>query len=233
LVELVTSEGCSSCPRADALLADLARSQPVEGVRIVVLGEHVDYWDKLGWPDPFALPALTMRQQIYALSFGNDSVYTPQVIVDGEQELVGGDRSEALKAIARAARSPKAQIELELRPIERGVLPEVPLRIRISKLPLKPGGGPAEIWLAVTESGLKSDVSRGENAGLSLRHTGVVREMRPIGRMEQDSPLDAEARVILAPDWNLDRLDAVVFLQERATRRVLGAASTPLRASSR
>jgi hypothetical protein len=138
-----------------------------------------------------------------------------------------------LEAIARAARAPKAHIELEPRPVERAELPEVPLRSRISDRPLKACGGPAESWLAVTESWLKSDVSRGENAGLSLRHIGVVREMRPIGRMEHDGPLDAEARVILAPDWDLDRLDAVVFLQERATRRVLGAASTPLLVSSR
>src|SRR5437879_4914669 len=102
LVELFTAEGCSSCPPADTLLEKMIEQQPASGARIVALGEHVDYWDRLGWKDRFSSAALTARQQVYGARFGNESIYTPQMIVDGRAELVGSDGNAARRALETA-----------------------------------------------------------------------------------------------------------------------------------
>src|SRR5213083_200276 len=101
IVELFTSEGCSSCPPADDVLTRLVTTQPVPGAEIIALGEHVDYWDRLGWKDRFSSAALTGRQQGYQTRFNTDSIYTPQMIVDGRAQFVGSDAAAARKAIAR------------------------------------------------------------------------------------------------------------------------------------
>src|SRR5579864_1046092 len=112
IVELFTSEGCSSCPPADALLKELSEQQKVKGVEIVALEEHVDYWNHLGWKDPYSAAEFSQRQSDYAQVFGSDGVYTPQMIVDGQSELVGSRSLAAREAIENAANQPKAEIVL-------------------------------------------------------------------------------------------------------------------------
>src|SRR5215470_15527324 len=112
LVELFTSEGCSDCPAADRLLEQLDQSQPVPGAQIIVLSEHVDYWDRLGWKDPFSAHFFSERQEEYARRFRLDSVYTPQMVVDGEAEFVGSNGRQALAAVGAAARTKKAAVRL-------------------------------------------------------------------------------------------------------------------------
>ena len=111
LVELFTSEGCSSCPPADEVLSKLEKTQSIHGVEVIALGEHVDYWNKLGWPDPYSLAEFSTRQNNYADAFGRDSVYTPQMIVDGQDEFVGSDSSKARQSIKKAARLTKAKVD--------------------------------------------------------------------------------------------------------------------------
>ena len=111
LVELFTSEGCSSCQPADALLAQLNARQPVKGAEAIILEEHVDYWDDLGWRDPFASSAATQRQQDYSKTL-NAEVYTPQMIVDGRTEILGSDELAAQRAIEKAISDPKIDIDL-------------------------------------------------------------------------------------------------------------------------
>src|SRR5882724_10951247 len=111
LVELFTSEGCSSCPPADLLLSRLQQSQPIAGVEVITLSEHVDYWNQLGWTDPFSSASLTERQRQYTAVLRGDGVYTPQMIVDGKIGFVGSDRQKALPAIAEAAKAPRTGID--------------------------------------------------------------------------------------------------------------------------
>ena len=112
IVELFTSEGCSSCPPADQLLAKLESQQPVAGVHIIVLSEHVDYWDRLGWRDPFSSAQFTNRQQDYARLFHDDGPYTPEMVVDGTTGFVGNQSADALRAITQAARTDKSSVRI-------------------------------------------------------------------------------------------------------------------------
>src|SRR5580704_8489772 len=112
LLELFTSEGCSSCPPADRLLEILDQKQPVAGADLIVLSEHVDYWDRLGWKDPFSSSQYTARQQEYSYRFNGDGVYTPQLVVDGRFGFVGSDGREASSAIQKAIRERKIPIEI-------------------------------------------------------------------------------------------------------------------------
>ena len=222
LVELFTSEGCSSCPPADELLARLEQTQPVAGAEIIALSEHVDYWNRLGWADPYSSAEFSERQNSYARAFDTDDIYTPQMIVDGRVQFVGSNRDRARQAIAEAARAAKARVDISLR---GATVDSAILAISISDLQSAWTGDSAEVLLAITESGLRSSVSRGENAGRSLHHTAVVRTLSSLGSIDsQSKSFSAEPVVRIEKKWKPENLKAVVFVQERASRRVLGAA---------
>jgi hypothetical protein len=221
VVELFTSEGCSSCPPADQLLSTLANGQPVPGVQVIPLGMHVTYWDQLGWKDPLSLKLATERQQGYGRMFGEDRVYTPQAVIDGRDEVVGSDESGVKRAIAKAARQPHARISL--RPSLDGNA--LALEATIADLP-PDAKEPLEAWMVVTEDGLTSVVTRGENGGRTLHHDAAVRVV-----FGSDV---AAARLLgfhaeLRPEWRRDRLKALVILQGKRTRHIYGAAATPLK----
>lgn len=212
LVELFTSEGCSSCPPADRLLARLAGPRSVPGVLVVPLALHVDYWDRLGWKDPFSSAVFTWRQEEYAVRLGSAGrVYTPQIVVDGLRELVGSDEAAARRAIEAAAREPKAFAR---------VVPGEGGQLRVTVAGAAPG---AAVVLAVTEDPPASDVTRGENAGKTLAHLAVARELRVLGAVDGRGRFDASARV---PAGKGAR-HAFAFAQEQAAGRVLGV-SAPL-----
>ena len=220
LVELFTSEGCSSCPPADLALARLERTQPVAGVEIVPLSLHVDYWNRLGWADPFSSAPFSARQSEYSRAWGVDRVYTPQVVVDGRAELLGSDEAKARHAVEEAARLPKAAIELV--PAPPGA--EAALRIRVRWLPPVTPGDTAELLLAITEDRLVSDVPRGENAGKRLAHSAVVRDLVLVGTLQPGAAFETERPVHLKADWRRNALHAVAFIQEKKSRKVLGVA---------
>jgi hypothetical protein len=213
LVELFTSEGCSSCPPADALLMDLDSRQPVPGAEVVALGEHVDYWNQLGWKDRFSSAAYTRRQNNYASRFHLESVYTPQMVINGRAELVGNDGSRAASAISEAARHRAGTPSIAVSPASTNV------EVNISDA----GRRPLNVFLAITESDLSTQVDGGENHGRLLRHTAVVRDLRKLGKTSAGQFV-SRPQLSLDPQWNRDKLRAVVFLQDDDSLEIVGAA---------
>jgi hypothetical protein len=222
IVELFTSEGCSSCPPADALLVKLDERRRLGNAEIITLEEHVDYWDQLGWHDPFSSAQWTQRQQDYAVSFKNDGVYTPQMVVDGRTEFVGSSQSQARSAIADAGQQPKADVTI----LTKEEALQVRIKVDVKMLPA-PAPHEAQVWLAVTESGLHSNVLRGENAGEDLHHAAVVRSLRKVGnaKTNQEFSFSGEQEVRLDAGWKRENLKFVAFVQDPKSRHILGAAS--------
>ena len=225
LVELFTSEGCSSCPPADALLMKLDREQPVSQTEIITLGEHVDYWNRLGWPDRFSSPAFSQRQQEYAQALRTEA-YTPQMVVDGRLAFVGSDAAFAQAAIRDASRERKVLLDIQALPPPRGNSRVVRLRARLSR-PIS--AGPSEVidaFLAITETDLTTQVRAGENSGRVLNHASVVRELHRITKL--DSGQEFAAEVTLPQDWDRNNLRAVIFVQEQRSRRILAVGQISL-----
>jgi len=219
LVELFTSEGCSSCPSADQLLSELVRTQPVPGVRIVALSEHVDYWDHQGWKDPFSDHAFTGRQSAYAAAGGLTDIYTPQVIVDGVDEAVGNDRGAVVAAIRRAASRPKRSIALAWSSGTSGV--------SIAMDP-SPETANSTVFLAITEDALRTSVKRGENAGRTLDHTAVARRLIQVGKTDKEGKFMSVVPVSIDQTWKREHTRVIVFVQSDATRRITAVASIGL-----
>ena len=228
VVELFTSEGCSSCPPADKLLSWLAEHQPVSDVEIIPLSEHVDYWNHLGWSDPYSSAAFSERQQEYSGSLGG-GVYTPEMVVDGKIGFVGADKSQAIKSISEESRLPKASVEIQPKgPGDSVAKDKVTFSIKVEKLPSVEGNKKAVVFLAVTESNLRSNVSGGENSGRMLTHTAVVRELKPIGQLDAASgaTFSAQPVVVVSNVWKRANLRAVVWVEIKGKHTILGAAVT-------
>ena len=215
VLELFSSEGCSSCPPADELLAQLDAAGEVGGTPVVALELHVDYWDYLGWRDPFSAAEFTARQGRYAGWLGRRS-YTPQLVVDGQADVLGSSRGQATAAIGAAA-AKKSPVAVLLRRQGSQVA------LQISGLAKAPG---ATVLLAITERGLATKVRRGENAGQTLHHGPVVRTLRALAVGTQDS-YATQVPLQLAAEWKPDALRAVVLVQG-PDGHILGAASLPL-----
>ena len=220
IVELFTSEGCSSCPPADRLLMDLLATQPVSGALVVGLSEHVDYWNRLGWKDPFSSAAFSERQAGYAARRRGGEVFTPQVIVDGGDAFVGSDRHAALAAITGAVAQPKA-------PIRLGWTAGAGSSLLVEIADATVAG--ATVWLAVTEDGLASDVTRGENGGHRLEHAAVTRQLTAIGHADRAGRFEATRSLTLDRAWRRSALHVVVFAQPDRLTRVVAAGTIDLR----
>lgn len=229
IVELFTSEGCSSCPPADELLGELIHRQPIGNVTIIGLGEHVDYWDRLGWRDPFSSAIFTSRQSEYeSAAFHTGSIYTPQLVVDGRFQAVGSDRSAVAHAIQRAAQLTKATIRIGTNGSSDA---EAALTVDVA-VPSALRGQGLDVFAGVVERDLVTNVRRGENRGRTLKHAAVVRTLKIVGAM---SAAEAEfSKTVTFPidrSWKRPDLEAVVFVQERTTRHIIGAASLGLSAT--
>jgi hypothetical protein len=223
LVELFTSEGCSSCPPADAFLARLEQEQPLAESEIIALEEHVDYWDHQGWNDPYSSADWTARQVVYVDHLREKSSFTPQIVVDGEHSVIGGREREILQAIMDASHEPRADVSLTEESEAAG---PVNLRVRVGKFTATPGDLP-EVWLAVAERNLSSSVTGGENAGRELRHSAVLRSLKKLGAATAtgESSYEGAAAIKLKREWKRENLEWIAFVQEKKSRKVLGAAA--------
>jgi hypothetical protein len=230
VVELFTSEGCSSCPPADGFLQKLVESQPLAGAQVIALGEHVDYWDQLGWKDRFSSAALTNRQQVYGARFNTDSIYTPQMVVDGRAELVGSDAGAARRALERARTAPHGSVHIVVDdPRDRPERTSVHISVMAADLPRLAGGDRADVVAAITEDHLQSKVTRGENHGRVLSHVAVVRSLSTIGEVASSSAsTTVQADIPIAPDWQRSQLKVIAFVQERRGRAILASAVAPV-----
>ena len=226
VVELFTSEGCSSCPPADALLKRLSEQQSVPGARIVALEEHVDYWNHLGWKDPYSSNEFSQRQSDYAQVFGTDGVYTPQMVVDGQNEFVGSRSLAAREAIEKAANQPKTEIILV--PSANSSPAKPAFEVQIKNLGEISVPGETELWIAVTEKGLQTDVKAGENSGETLKHAAVVRSLRKFDTLRDPGGYNHQIQVAIEPGWKKENVAVVVLLAEKSSRKIIGAAATAL-----
>ena len=223
-LELFTSEGCSSCPPADRLLESLD-AQPVANADLIVLSEHVDYWNYLGWSDPYSSPVFSARQQKYSSNLGA-SVYTPQMVIDGQIQALGSDRQEVIQAIARAAKGGK--LPVSVRAERSGSSGTVHVEANS-------GGAVADLYIVVAADHARSQVLRGENGGHMLTHVAVAQSITRIGKWEgsgmasRDVPIPWTAKQ--QPPASLAKpgeTRIIAILQDPRTGRVLGAAQTRL-----
>ncbi len=206
VVELFSSEGCSSCPPADRVLEDLASTQGIDGAEVIALEMHVDYWNDLGWTDPFSDAKFSDRQRSYARVGARQGVFTPEAIIDGTSSVIGSDRSLLSSAISRATDRPHTPVVLRMK--DSGLDAE-----------LGPIDGRASLWIAVTESGLETAVPSGENGGKTLRHAPIVRSLERIGGAREGTT----AVPIPAIRAQRGPLAAVVFVQRDDDRAIVGA----------
>lgn len=210
VVELFTSQGCSSCPPADALIHEIANDPALRG-RVIPLAFHVDYWDRLGWRDPFSSSKWTQRQARYARTMHLNSAYTPQAVVNGSREFVGSNRS-ALNAALEKASSEKPRAEITLSAHREGNSLIATIHAAV------PAG--ADLMLAIVEDGVTTRIQHGENAGRTLTNDAIVRRLIHVTAGQAVAvPLD--------PAWR--NLSAAAFAQDRATLIIRAAAAAKVR----
>ena len=199
VVELFTSQGCSSCPPAEAVLLDLAQNP-----NVLALAFHVDYWDRLGWPDPYSSPEATRRQYEYAGHFDESTVYTPQIVVGGRQGIVGSYRAEVLAAIDADLADSDTTVSLRVRR-EGGTL----------DIGIGAGLGRGQLLLVGFDARIVTNVRRGENAGRSIVQANVVRSVEAVAEWDGSA-------LTLAKPVPLGERTALILQAEDG--RILGAA---------
>jgi hypothetical protein len=201
----------------------MEQTQPVTGAQVVAIEEHVDYWNQLGWSDPFSSPQYRARQNDYAIAFHASDIFTPQMVVNGQTAFVGNDMNRAYHEIGAAAQSVTTLVNLAANMNSRD--PDLlDLAVQITN-PKAAKWRDSNVYLAVTENGLTTFVQHGENAGRTLRHSSVVRSFGVIGRVDPKGANGGQlvSTLRLPPEWKRENLHAVVFVQERGTFHITGA----------
>jgi len=249
VVELFTSQGCSSCPPADRLLSRLKRD-PRLGGAVIPLAFHVDYWNHLGWSDPFSSSLWSQRQEDYAHAFRSNRIYTPQLVVNGRSECVGSEEAEVMRRIREAlAAGPAGAVSLAGPGAGGGNSGDARLTVTARLLRPVPASA-VDVWVALTESGLTTAVGAGENASATLHDDQVVRRLvkafsLPATAAATGTPgtagaagasgtageaRSAEVTLPIDAKWNRAALDVVAFMQDPQSLAIYGAASRPLAA---
>jgi hypothetical protein len=224
VVELFTSEGCSSCPPADELLQKMDALQPIPGAQLIVLSEHVDYWDHDGWKDKYSSAELTDRQKVYVSELGLNTPYTPQFIVDGSSELHATDPKQVQSVFEKALANTKIPVSLE------SVTFTGPQEKAVVRGHLEIDGGAenhnADVYVAVALNHAESQVLRGENQGHTLTHVAVVEQLVKVGKVEKKHSFSQDFQVKLNPGTNPNDVRIVAFVQEPNSGKITGATSS-------
>jgi hypothetical protein len=220
LVELFTSEGCSSCPPVDNWVAQLDAAQPVAGAQLIVLSEHVDYWDHDGWKDPFSSAAFTDRQTSYVHELRLSDVYTPQVVMDGAEELKPADGEKVSASLQKAAAAPMVAVKIDSTAVASG---EVSGKVEADGSALTHGG---DVFVAIAIDKTQTDILAGENNGKKLTNIAVVRQLVKIGKLDKGKTFDQPFRIKLWPGADPANLRVIAFVQESGPGKVLGAGMT-------
>lgn len=224
VVELFTSEGCSDCPPAEEFARKM-EEQPLAGVDLIVLEEHVTYWNQYGWFDPFSSPDWTVRQMEYVGKSKSPQPYTPEMVIDGQQQFPGSNAAKAQAAVDAVLKEPQTNVAVTTESVSpKG---EAEFKVAVGKLEGSTPGNQAEVWLGVTEDGLYSKVDAGENSGHTLYHAAVLRYLHKIG-VAQDAGFTGEAKVKLNSKWDRKNLNIVAFVQDKKSLKIIGAAEIKL-----
>ncbi len=221
LVELFTSEGCSSCPPADRWLQQIDAAQPIAGAEIIVMSEHVDYWDHDGWKDPYSLGLCTDRQSGYVRAMGLNSAYTPQIVVNGNIEMQLSEPQQIRQALMKAASDAQVPVTISTMSVAGGKPGVLRAHIDVNGEHERRN---ADIFAAVALDHAESQVARGENGGKRLTHVAVVEELFKIGKLEKGRTFINDLQVKLRPNMEAANLRLIVFVQEPELGKVLGAA---------
>ena len=230
LIELFTSEGCSSCPPADAWLQKIDASQPISGAQAIVLSEHVDYWNHDGWKDPYSSSLLTERQSGYVRAMGLNSAYTPQLIVNGRSELRMSDPQQVSQVLLKAVKAPQVPVRITSISVE-GDLPAV-LRAHIEADGSSQKRN-ADVFAAIALDHAESQVLHGENGGRHLTHVAVVQDLTKIGKLEKGKTFAQDYQAKLKPGLDPKNLRMIVFVQEPGPGDVVGAALQEIGSSNK
>jgi len=228
VLELFTSQGCSSCPPADLVLSRLGFDEGTRA-KVVPLAFHVDYWNRIGWTDPFSAPEWSARQDAYSRALGVDGVYTPQLVVNGRAQLNGGQEERARAEIKADLESPPAAT---LRLATRdggGARPTLTVDVT-AEMTESVRAGKLQLVVAVFENGLVTSVERGENGGRTLRNDFIVRRLETGFSLEPKAGARRQTVLTLKldPAWKLPNLGVAAFLQDPRSMRIYGAAVQPL-----
>lgn len=223
LLELFTSEGCSSCPPADRLLESLDEAQPFPDVDLIVLSEHVDYWNSGGWPDPFTSKFATPRQDRYAQQLNVESVYTPQRVIDGHLEGVGSNAEDIKRDIEKAAQAKKVPVTLTN--VSRN---GSSLKFHASAGETNGGAEKATLYVALAGNKMHSEVRHGENAGRSLTHVAVAYTLVPIGPVKSEEGLSKDLTLKIPAALSNSEIRVVAFLQVDRTQQIVGVTQVKL-----
>lgn len=219
VIELFTSEGCSSCPAADKLLSEIILKSALDEKPVYALAFHVTYWDRLGWKDKYGDRAYSERQGNYAMAFGKQNVYTPQMIINGTNEFTGSNKSKAYKGIETAlATSAEATINIQSRYSNVNNILNVDFKVENAS-------DHHLLNLAIVEKDLVSNIGRGENKGRTLRHDNVVRHFTNLDINGKNS---GNVNLHLSEDINLKNASLIAYLQHKHTMEIIGATGTTI-----
>jgi hypothetical protein len=219
VLELFTSEGCSSCPPADRLLQSLDDQQPFSGAELIVLSEHVDYWNGDGWVDPYSSSLFTERQKSYEDRLGVDSAYTPQAVIDGERQAIGGDAGAIRRAVEASLQEKRVSLT-----VGNVIVQGNRIQFHLTSADVPNTAAPATLYVALADNLVRSRVGGGENNGRSLTHVAVLRTLTSFGTIKPGSSLAKDVSLPIPARTGANGFRIVALLQENKSRRIIGAA---------